>query len=459
MNIPELISNQKTFFETGQTKNVDYIKSCLKSLKEEVVKREDDILKALHDDFKKPYFEGVMTETEIVLHDLKTFIKKIKSWSKPKRVGPNLLNFPSSAKIYNEPYGSVLVIGPWNYPYQLTFSPLIGALAAGNTVILKPSELTPNTSKITREIIEKVFDKKHVAVVEGGVPVAQELLAQRWDYIFFTGSVPVGKIVYQAAAKHLTPVTLELGGKNPCVIDETAKIALTAKRLVWGKFLNAGQTCIAPDYWLVHKSIKAKLIDAVKSELTKIYTENPEKSEDLARIINERNFDRLEKMIQNETCIIGGETNRSECYISPTLIDEPSLDSEVMKDEIFGPISAVISYETEADIEKIIKHYEKPLAFYVFSSNRKFAEKLIKKYSFGGGTINDTIIHFTNTNLSFGGVGHSGIGGYHGKKTYEIFCHQKGVVKRGTWLELPNRFAPYKGKINGIKRLMRLLSK
>ncbi len=458
MDITKLIQEQKTFFKSEKTKDIALIKSCLTQLKNEVTKREKDILQALYDDFKKPYFEGVMTETALVLHDINTFIKNIKKWSKPERVRPNLLNFPSSAKIYNDPYGSVLVIAPWNYPYQLALSPLVGAISAGNTVVLKPSELTPNTSKILKEIIESVFDPKHVAVVEGGIPVAQELLAQRWDYIFFTGSVSVGKIVYQAAGKYLTPVTLELGGKNPCIIDETANIKLTAKRLVWGKFLNAGQTCIAPDYLLVHKSIKAKLIEQIKIELEKCYGKNPQQSEDFARIINEKNFDRLAKMLEGETFLIGGQTDKSDLYISPTLIDEPSLDSEVMKDEIFGAISAVISYETEDDIDKIISTYEKPLAFYVFSSRDKFAKKMITKYSFGGGVINDTIIHFANEKLPFGGVGHSGINAYHGKQTFDLFTHKKGVVKRGTWIELPIRFAPYKEKIGLIKKMIKWLS-
>ncbi len=458
MDISQLLQQQKDFFKTQKTKDVEFIKSCLIRLKNEVIKREDDILQALYNDFKKPKFEGIMTETALVLHDIDLFIKKIKKWSKPKRVRPNLLNFPSSAKIYNEPYGSVLIISPWNYPYQLALSPLIGAVSAGNSVVLKPSELTPNTSKILKEIITAVFEPKHVAVVEGGIPIAQELLAQRWDYIFFTGSVPVGKIVYQSASKHLTPVTLELGGKNPCIIDETANLKLTAKRLVWGKFLNAGQTCIAPDYLLVHKSVKNKFIEVFKSELEQCYGKNPQKSEDFTRIINEKNFDRLAKMLENEKILIGGITNKSDLYISPTLIDEPSLDSEVMKDEIFGSILAVISYENEDDIHKIITKYEKPLAFYVFSEQKKFAEKLIQKYSFGGGVINDTIIHFTNEKLPFGGVGHSGIGAYHGKQTFDLFTHKKGVVKRGTWFELPARFAPYKEKSTMIKKMIKWLS-
>lgn len=455
MNITELLEIQHSFFKTGKTKDITFRKTCLIKLEKEINKRENDIIDALYKDFKKSKYEAVMTETAIIKSEIRKFINNIHKWTKPKRVFPNLLNFPSSAHIYKEPYGTVLIISPWNYPYQLAFSPLIGAIAAGNTIILKPSELTPNTSKITKEIINSVFENNHVCVVEGDVTVAQELLKQRWDYIFFTGSVPVGKIVYEAAAKHLTPVTLELGGKNPCIIDKTANIKLAAKRLVWGKCINAGQTCIAPDYLLIHKSIKNDFIEAFKIEIEHAYGKNPKESNDFPRIINERNFERLSNMLVNERLLIGGEIDKSECYIAPTLVDEPSLDSEIMKGEIFGPISPILSYETTEDLEHIISNYEKPLALYVFTSNMSFAKKLINKYSFGGGTINDTTVHFTNNRLPFGGVGHSGIGGYHGKQTFDVFSHKKGIVKRGTWLDVPTRYAPYKGKIKTLRKLMK----
>ena len=430
----------------------------LKRLLTVVLEKEKQIVDALYLDFKKSEYESVMTETSIVISELKRTIKNINYWAKPQHVTPALLNFPSSSKIYKEPYGAVLIIAPWNYPYQLALVPLIGAIAAGNTVILKPSELTPNTSKITKEIIELVFDKNLVAVVEGGVEVSTELLAERWDYIFFTGSVQVGKIVAKAAAAFLTPVTLELGGKNPCIIDETANIKLAAKRIVWGKFINGGQTCIAPDYLLIHKSVKDNFVSCFKSEIEIAYGKNPEDSKDYPRIVNKRNFDRLASMLENETFLVGGKTNREDNYIAPTLIDEPSLDSEVMKGEIFGPISPVISYETEKDLENIIHKYEKPLALYVFSGNKKFANKMITKYSFGGGTINDTTVHFANHHLPFGGVGESGIGSYHGKQTFDLFSHKKGVTRRYNWLDLPMRYAPYKGKLKTLKTFMKLFS-
>ena len=456
MKIPQLVQSQKNFFATQKTKNVSYRKNTLKKLHKELLTREKDIIKALYDDFKKPEYEAVMTETSIVLAELKMVLKNIHSWSRPKRVLPTILNFPSSAKIHKEPYGTTLIIAPWNYPYQLAFAPLLGAVAAGNTVILKPSELTPNTSKITKEIIEAVFDKNHVSVIEGGVSTSQELLAQRWDYIFFTGSVPVGKIVAKAAAEHLTPVTLELGGKSPCIIDETANLKLTAKRLVWGKFINGGQTCIAPDYLLIHSAVKDKFVTYFKEELIKAYGEDPEKSEDYPRIVNTRNFDRLALMLENEKFLIGGKTNRDDRYIAPTIINEPSLDSEVMKGEIFGPILPLISYKTEEEFDAVIAKYDKPLALYVFTTRKKFAKKMIAKYSFGGGTINDTTVHFANHRLPFGGVGESGIGGYHGKQTFETFTHNKGIVTRGNWLDVPTRYAPYKGKLKQLKTLMKI---
>jgi aldehyde dehydrogenase (NAD+) len=456
MNISTLVQSQKQFFSTQQTKDISFRKHALKKLQRELIRRENDIIKALNGDFKKSEYEAVMTETSIVLAELRMMLKNIHSWSKPKRILPSLLNFPSSAKIYKEPYGTALIIAPWNYPYQLAFAPLLGAVAAGNTVVLKPSELTPNTSKITKEIIEAVFDKNHVAVIEGGVSVSQELLAQRWDYIFFTGSVPVGKIVAKAAAEHLTPVTLELGGKSPCVIDETANIKLAAKRLVWGKFINGGQTCIAPDYLLIHKSVKNKFVTHFKEELIKAYGDNPKKTDDYPRIVNTKNYDRLALMLENENCLVGGQTDRNDNYIAPTIIDEPSLDSEVMKGEIFGPIFPLISYENEQDIATILAKYDKPLALYVFTTRNSFAKKMITDYSFGGGTINDTTVHFANHRLPFGGVGESGIGGYHGKQTFETFTHSKGVVTRGNWLDVPTRYAPYKGKLKQLKTLMKI---
>jgi aldehyde dehydrogenase (NAD+) len=434
--------------------DIGYRKETLKKLLYNIQKSEDLIVKALYDDFKKPEFEAVLTETNYVISDLKDTIKNIHKWAKRKRVFPSLLNFPSTDYIYKEPYGNVLVIAPWNYPFQLALCPLIAAVAAGNRVVLKPSELTPNTSEIIAKIIEKTFHVNHVEVFEGGVEVSNKLLAQRWDYIFFTGSVAIGKVVAKAAAENLTPITLELGGKNPCIIDETANLKLAAKRIVWGKFINAGQTCIAPDYILIQKNMKVNFISFLIEEIIKAYGKKIDKSPDFARIINTKNWLRLASMIEPEKVIFGGETDANELYISPTLIEEPALDSPVMKEEIFGPILPILIYETEADIQNVISCYEKPLSFYIFSENKSFAKKLIKTYAFGGGCINDTVVHFSNKRLPFGGVGHSGMGAYHGQLSFHIFSHHKAVVKKANWLDLPMRYAPYKDKLASIKRIL-----
>jgi aldehyde dehydrogenase (NAD+) len=434
--------------------DIGYRKETLKKLLFNIQKSEDLIIKALYDDFKKPAFEAVLTETNYVISELKDTIKNIHSWAKPQRIFPSILNFPSSDYIYKEPYGKVLILAPWNYPFQLALCPLISAVAAGNKVVLKPSELTPKTAEIINEIIQKTFHINHVEVIQGAADVSQKLLEKRWDYIFFTGSVAVGKIVAKAAAENLTPVTLELGGKNPCIIDETADLKLAAKRIVWGKFINAGQTCIAPDYILIHKDMKAHFIGYLKDEINKAYGQNPQESPDFARIVNTKNWVRLDSMIEPAKVIFGGQTDAKNLYIAPTLIDEPTIESNIMQEEIFGPILPILSYKTEADIKNVIDQYEKPLALYVFSDNKNFTKKIIARYSFGGGCINDTIVHFSNKRLPFGGVGHSGIGAYHGKLSFDTFSHHKGIVKKANWLDLPMRYAPYKDKLATIKKLL-----
>jgi aldehyde dehydrogenase (NAD+) len=437
--------------------DINYRKKKLTQLLNTIITQEDAIIEALYKDFKKPAFEGVLTETNYVISELKETIKNIQKWAKPERVLPSILNFPSTDFIYKEPYGKVLIIAPWNYPFQLAFCPLIAAVAAGNQVTVKPSELTPNTSKIIAKIIKDTFDENHIKTVEGGIEIAQELLSKRWDYIFFTGSVAVGKIVAKAAAENLTPVTLELGGKNPCIVDETANLKLAAKRIVWGKFINAGQTCIAPDYILVSEKVKSQFVDYLKAEITNAYGENPELSPDFARIVNEKNWNRLVKMLDNENIICGGKTNTKDCYIAPTLLDNSKLDSLVMQDEIFGPILPLLSFQEVSEIKTIINRYEKPLSLYVFSENKLFIKQIIQEYSFGGGCVNDTVVHFSNNRLPFGGVGHSGIGSYHGKLSFDVFSHHKSIVKKSNWLDLPMRYAPYKGKLNDIRKILKWL--
>ena len=435
--------------------NIDFRKAILKKLLDTIITHETEITNALYADFKKPEFEAVLTETNYVITELKDTIKNIKKWAKPKMVLPSILNFPSTDYIYSEPYGKVLIIAPWNYPFQLAICPLVSAIAAGNQVVLKPSELTPHTSAVITKIIKQTFAVNHVEVVEGGVEASQSLLAQRWDYIFFTGSVAVGKIVAKAAAENLTPVTLELGGKNPCIIDETANLKIAAKRIIWGKFINAGQTCIAPDYLLVHNTIKTEFVDFLKKEITLAYGKKPEISPDYPRIINAKNWTRLVQMIEADKVIFGGQTNEKEHYISPTLIQETDLDSAIMKEEIFGPLLPILSYQSEADLHAIISRYEKPLSLYVFTKNTTFAEKIIQDYSFGGGCVNDTVVHFSNKRLPFGGVGHSGIGAYHGTLSFDTFSHKKAIVKKAYWLDLPMRYAPYKNKLKTIKKLLK----
>ena len=437
--------------------DIKYRKESLKKLLHVITKHEDAIIKALYDDFKKPAFEAVLTETNYVISDLKETIKNINSWAKPKRVSASFLNFPSSDFIYSEPYGNVLILSPWNYPFQLAMCPLVAAVAAGNTVTLKPSELTPNTAAILSKIIRETFDIKHVVAITGDATIAQNLLSKRWDYIFFTGSVAVGKIVAKAAAENLTPVTLELGGKSPCIVDETANLELSARRIVWGKILNAGQTCVAPDYILVHHKIKNTLVKFLIQEIEKALGTNPEVSPDYARIINLKNWQRQLSLLENQKILFGGQSNRDSLYLAPTLLDEPEMDSLVMQEEIFGPILPLISYQSKADVEKIILSFEKPLSLYLFSQNKSFIEEVLQKYSFGGGCINDTVIHLANNRLPFGGVGNSGMGAYHGKLSFDIFSHKKAIVKKGTWLDLPMRYAPYKDKLKSIKKLLKWL--
>lgn len=454
-SIPNIISNQKAFFKSQKTKDISFRLTLLKALKKEIISKEQDIYNALNKDFKKSEFESFISEYGLVISELNLAIKNLKKWSKPKRVKSSLLTFPSKDYIYSEPYGTVLIIAPWNYPFILAIEPLIMAIAAGNTVVLKPSEHTTYTSHLLATIIKNVFSETHAITIEGGIDTATELLAQKWDYIFFTGSVPVGKIIAKAAAKNLIPVTLELGGKSPCIIDDSVNLKLVARRICWGKFLNGGQTCIAPDYIIIKASIKTDFISLLKNEIIKSYGDDPKASKDFPRIINTKHTLRLGEMLKNANVIYGGIIDENENYIAPTLVDTPSLDSEIMRDEIFGPILPILTYDTENDIDDIISSFEKPLAFYMFSKNRHFIKKMVDSYSFGGGVINDTLIHFGNTKLPFGGIGSSGMGAYHGKYGFDTFSHKKSIIKRGNWIDPPIRYAPYKGKLGLLKKMFK----
>ncbi|MGO4911110.1 aldehyde dehydrogenase [Leeuwenhoekiella sp. W20_SRS_FM14] len=459
--IEEIHKAQQLFYKTKSTLSIATRRGKLQLLKEILLKYEVEICDALYADFKKPLFESQITEYILVLREVKRALDKLNTWTKPKRVRSSIVNFPSRSKIIFDPYGNTLIIAPWNYPFQLIMAPLIAAVAAGNTVTLKPSELTPNTSKLVAQLISEVFESKYVAVVQGGVEQSQKLLSLRWDYIFFTGSPKVGQIVYEAAAKYLTPVTLELGGKNPCIVDNTTPLKLAAKRIVWGKFVNAGQTCIAPDYLLVNETVKAEFLTYLKDEIIRAYGQNAQESPDFPRIINKSNFERLEKLIDKDCIVHGGYVDKTDLFIAPTVLDFSKKISNqdlqdlpnAMQDEIFGPVLPVIGYSNISELNDWIEKFEKPLALYIFSKNNQLLNHILTSYSFGGGAVNDVVIQFTNDRLPFGGVGKSGIGAYHGYRSFETFSHKKSIVTRGTWLDIPFRYAPYLGKTKWIKKL------
>ena len=453
--ITKLKEGQKEFFKTHKTQPIKVRTNHLKKLKIVINDKEKDICDAIYKDLKKSVFESFTSEVLMVLKEIDCFIRNIDDWSSPKKVSGSLINFPSQDYLLYEPYGSVLMISPWNYPFQLAMVPLIGAIASGNTVILKPSESAPNTSKILIEILESVFPKEWVCVIEGDAKVAQMLLKIHWDYIFFTGSTNVGKIVAKAAAEYLTPITLELGGKSPCIVDGTAPLNKTAKRIVWGKFINCGQTCIAPDYLLVKSEQKNALIMALEKEIKKAFGADPKNSNDYGRIIHKKHFKKLESDLKNQKIAYGGSKDEKELYFGPTIVDSPSLDSSLIRDEIFGPILPILSFDKIEDIDKILTQLKNPLAFYVFSENKKFMDVLIKSYSFGGAVINDSLVHFTNPELPFGGIGNSGIGAYHGKYSFDLFSHLKPVVKRSFWFDIPQRYAPYPKSISLLKKILK----
>ena len=453
--IENIKEKQLIFFKDFKTQDVKIRIQHLKKLKKVLEEREESIFEALYQDLKKPVFESFTSEFLMVQKELDLHIKNIKEWAAPKRVSGSLINFPSQDYILSEPYGTVLLISPWNYPFQLAMIPFIGAIAAGNTAVIKPSESAPHTAQIIEEIISEVFPPEWAIVIQGDMKVGAALLKTQWDYIFYTGSTAVGKIVAKAAAEFLTPTTLELGGKSPCIVDGTAPIQKTARRIVWGKFLNCGQTCIAPDYVLVQKEYKKALVAAMIQEIEKAFGKNAKNSKDYGRIIHQKHFEKLEKDLDKQKLLFGGEKDKDELYFGPTLVEEPAIDSSLLVDEIFGPILPVLSYTTESDIDSILTKLKNPLAFYLFSTNRRFINTMIQRYSFGGGVINDAIIHFTNDKLPFGGIGNSGMGAYHGKHSFEVFTHAKPVVKRSFWFDLPQRYAPYPKSLKALKFLLK----
>lgn len=452
-----IFKNQKEFFESGKTINVDYRIKSLKKLNDIIKKNEDKILSELKKDLGKSNFEGYVTEVGILYDDINFHIKNVKKWSSEEKRKSPIVYYPSKSYIYKEPYGVTLIIGPFNYPFQLVIAPLIGAISAGNTAIIKPSENSRNIALLLEKLINENFPEGYLRVVNplGGKETVSLLLDKPFDYIFFTGSVRVGKLVMQKAAQHLTPVTLELGGKSPCIVDSDAKLKLAAKRIVWGKFLNAGQTCVAPDYLCVHKSVKDELLKLIINEIRIQFGENVRNSGDYPRIVNKSSLERLSGYLNDGKIYYGGNIDEDNLYMEPTLIIKPDLNSPLMSDEIFGPILPILVYEDLDNVIKFINHREKPLALYYFSESKKKIKYVLTSTTSGGVTINDTIIHVANPNLPFGGVGNSGVGKYHGKESFETFTHNKSVMKRGTFIEFNIRFAPYKNKLNLVKRIMK----
>lgn len=454
--ISRIIEKQNSFFRSKQTLDLEFRLVQLRKLYKAIAAYEEEIYEALYADFKKSKFESFGTEIALIQDEIKFFLKNLGRMMRPEKVKSSLASLPAKSYIYREPYGRSLIIGPWNYPVQLILLPLVGSIAAGNCVLLKPSELSIHVASVIRKIVTEFFDEEYIALVEGGPDVTTELLSRQFDHIFFTGSVKVGKIVYEAAAKNLTPCTLELGGKSPCIVDEDANLELTARRIVWGKFLNGGQTCVAPDYLLVHKRIKQLLLEKIISYIKKYYGENPKQSPDFPRIINSRNFNRLRALLNNGKTIEGGISDPEENYISPTLLDGINWDDPVMEDEIFGPILPVMEFEDLDTVIEDINRRPKPLALYYFSAEKKKQDKILKEITFGGGCINDTLFQFGSPSIPVGGVGNSGIGAYHGKESFITFSNSKGIVKKKTRIDIPLRYPPYQGKLKWLKLIFKI---
>ncbi|MFA6695927.1 MAG: aldehyde dehydrogenase [Sphaerochaeta sp.] len=447
------ITEMRTFFRNGSTQSVAWRKTQLKKLKDGIKEHEKQILDALFEDLGKTDFEGFATELGLVYAEIDKHLKHLDSWTSKKRVRNTLLSFPSKAYTISIPLGIVLIMSPWNYPFQLTIAPLVSALAAGNCVIVKPSRYSSHTSQVLESLIAKLYPSHYVTVFQGGSEMNQELLSHRYDHIFFTGSPTVGKVVMEAAAKTLTPITLELGGKSPAIVEANSDIPLAARRIIWGKCLNAGQTCIAPDYVLVERSVASQLIEEMKLAITNMFGSDPLHCNDLPHIINERHFNRLISLFEEGTLVYGGQIDPKNLKIAPTLITDVQRTGTLMSDEIFGPILPILTYETFEQAVGYVQAREHPLALYLFSNDKEHQEIVVRTVSYGGGCINDTVMHLSNPHLPFGGVGSSGMGSYHAKQGFDTFSHQKSVLESKRWLEIKLRYAPYRGKLALIKRL------
>lgn len=453
--IVETVQRLRRAYESGVTRPLEWRLAQLRQLLRLLEENEDALLEALRDDLGKCQFEGFIGEIGFLAGEIKYTLKHLKSWLKPQRVKAPLPVQPAKARIHSEPLGVVLIIAPWNYPLQLALAPLVGAISGGNTAVIKPSEVAAATSAIIARLVPKYLDRDAVSVIEGGVPETTTLLAQRFDHIFYTGNGNVGRVVMKAAAEHLTPVTLELGGKSPCVVDEEADLEVAARRIVWGKYFNAGQTCVAPDYILVHERVEPRLLDKLRETIREFYGEDPKQSRDYARIVNERHHARLSRLLGSGDVVTGGEADVGDKYIAPTVLKDVSPDSPVMQDEIFGPILPVIRVKNVDEAIDFINEREKPLALYVFTNDKERARRVIDRTSSGGACINDCVSHLLPPELPFGGVGPSGMGAYHGKATFDTFTHKKSVLDKATKLDAPLRYPPYVDqKLKWAKRLM-----
>lgn len=456
LEIKNIVNLQRKYFLTGATLNVDFRIQALQKLKTCIIKYEDKINAALKSDLGKSAFESYMCETGMVLSELSYMIKHTRSFAKEKKVLTPLAQFHSRSYKKPSPYGVTLIMSPWNYPFMLAMDPLVDALAAGNTAVIKPSAYSPKTSEVIKMIIEECFEEKYVTVILGGRAENQFLLKEHFDYIFFTGSIGVGKEVMRQASEHLTPVTLELGGKSPCIVEKTANLKLAARRIVFGKYLNCGQTCVAPDYVYCDKSVKDELIKEIKNQIKKQYGKHPLDKENYGKIVNEKHFDRVSGLIEPSKVVAGGNINRDTLQIEPTVMGNVNFSDAVMQEEIFGPIMPVLTFDTLQEAVAKINSMPHPLAFYIFTDNPKAADYATSRCGFGGGCINDVIIHLATSEMGFGGFGESGMGSYHGKTGFDTFTHYKSIVDKKTWLDLPMRYQPYK-KIN--EKLLRMFLK
>lgn len=452
--IREIVEKQKKFVNKGQAKDYKFRIKSLKSLKSTIKKYQEEIYQALFQDLGKSNEESFLTEYNIVIGEIDYFIKNLKKLIEPKKVSTPLVTFKSKGEIYFEPYGHVLIISPWNYPFHLSFLPLVGAIAAGNSVLIKPSEFSVNTSNLSEKIIGESFREEHVSLVQGGVQETTFLLELKYDYIFFTGSTKVGKIVMKAAAENLTPTTLELGGKSPTIVCKDCDLKIAARRIVWGKFTNAGQTCVAPDYLYVHKSVKKKLVKYMIKAIHDFYGDSPKKSNDYGRIISKDHLLRLIEFINKEEVLHGGHYDLQDKYMGPTLLELEDWNHPIMEEEIFGPLLPILEFDKLSDITEEIKSHPKPLALYLFTKNKKDVDYLLQEISFGGGCINDTILHLASEEMPFGGVGESGMGRYHGHYSFETFSHQKSILNKSFKPDFDLRYPPYGKNINKLKKMI-----